>query len=138
MRPTAVPTRLLLAAALVLLSACGDADEENGTRTFVDCMEHIRADELSPPDCRRRASKICHELSRQLPFVTRVWLAVATAKGIASDVAQLAGIDFEPWNHRDCFVFHQDICHDLGPFFPCQYEPCLAEIPQECEEYQTR
>ena len=138
MRPTVVPILLLLGAALVLLPGCGDAGEENGTRTFVDCMEHIRTGWVSPPDCRRRASKICYELSRELPFITRVRLAVATAKGIASEVARIAELIFEPWNHGDCFVVHQDICQDLGPLFPCQYESCLAEIPQECEEYQTR
>ena len=129
---------LFLAVILALLSACGNTDEENVTLAVVDCMQHIRADYLSSPDCRRRAPEICYALSRELSIVTKARLSVATAKGIASDFAQLAGIDFEPWNHKDCVVVHQDICQDLGPIFPCQYESCLEEIAQECEKYQTQ
>ena len=129
---------LLLAGALALLSACGDADEDNVTLTIIDCMQHIRADYLSTPDCRQRAPEICYALSRDLSIVAKARLAFATAKGVASDLGGLAGIDFEPWNHGDCVVVQQDICQDLGPYFPCQYESCLAEITEKCEKYHTQ
>ena len=87
---------------------CGDADKDDRIRVYIDCMERIRGDFVSPPDCRRRAGEICYALSGKLPFLTRTRLAFANAKGIASDFASLVGIVFEPWNHADCIAVHQD------------------------------
>jgi hypothetical protein len=125
----------LLAVILVVTVACSASDKEDESLTFIRCMEHIEGDQLSSPECRQKAAKICYALSRELPLSTRIRLAIATTKAITSDLASIAGIKFEPWNEGDCVASWQDICHDLGPLFPCQYETCLNEIPQKCAKY---
>jgi len=126
----------LLALMLGGLVGCSASDKEDEQlRTLIRCMERIEGDQLSSPECRRKASKICYVLSRELPLSTRIRYAIAETKAIISDLARIVGIKFEPWNEGDCVASWQDICHDFGPAFPCGYETCLNEIPQECAKY---
>ena len=128
----------LFAVTLSVIVGCSASHKEDGTRIFIDCMEQIQRNQLSSSDCHQKASEICSALSGELALSTRMRLVLAETKGIASDLARLAGIDFEPWNQSDCVAVHQDICHDFGPFFPCQYESCLNEIPQKCAKYEDQ
>lgn len=130
---------VLLAVILGVIVGCSASDKENEQlRTLSRCMEQIEGDQVSSPECRRRASKICYVLSRELPLSTRIRNAIAQTKGITSDLVRIVGIKFEPWNEGDCVASYQDICHDLGLVFPCQYETCLNKIPQECAKYGDR
>jgi hypothetical protein len=129
MRFSAVVFALLFGAF-----ACGDSDEEMDN--FVYCMDIVQYDEFATPDCRHRIRTICRDISRKGSLVWRARLAVSTVKGIARDFARLAGVQFGVLeeSHAECVVSYEDICKDFGVLWPCDYESCLAEIPQNCAE----
>jgi hypothetical protein len=134
MKPAHVPTCLVLVGALAIIPACGDEDESDFGPAFLDCIEIIRTDDLTSPDCRRREQAICWAVAQEIPFVTRARITSANVKGTVRDLARLAGIAVGPWSRADCIATHKGICKDFAPSNPCYYETCLAEIPQDCKQ----
>ena len=127
--------RLFIAGILIAGLACSDTDDADHSRSLrLECMENIRASDISTPDCQSRAIYICLALSKEPSFVTRAIGAVYNVKGIACDFARYAGFDCGPWGYNDCVIATQEICRDHGQFAPCLYESCLASIPQDCAE----